>query len=64
LWGLGEGGGVTEKNYLYWGGVMGKNLITEGGSCNFLMTLQKIPPAPPFLVKNERSLRGAILEDI
>ena len=27
----------------------GKNLVTwgGGGSCNFLMTLQKIPPAPP-----------------
>ena len=39
-----KGGHV--KYYLYWRGVMGKNLVT-GGSCNFLMTLQKIPPAPP-----------------
>ena len=23
-----------------------KNLVAGGGSCNFLMTLQKIPPAP------------------
>ena len=41
---------------------MGKKLVTGGGSCNFLMTLQKIPPAPPppppYLVKNERSLRS------
>ena len=35
---------------------MGKNLVTGGGSCNFLMTLQKIPQAPPYLVRNERSL--------
>ena len=28
-------------------GSRGKNLVTGGGSCNFLMTLQKIPPAPP-----------------
>ena len=29
-------------------GGRGKNLVTGGGgSCNFLMTLQKIPPAPP-----------------
>ena len=48
-----EGGGhlkkVREKGghvkyYVYWRGVVGKKL---GGSCNFLMTLQKIPPAPP-----------------
>ena len=35
---------------------MGKNLVAWRGSCSLLMTLQKIPPAPPYLVKNERSL--------
>ena len=47
------------KNYLYWRGVVGKNLVTGGGSYNFLMILQKIPPAPPYLAKNERSLTPA-----
>ena len=45
------------KCYLHWRRGRGKNLVTGGGSCNFLMTLQKIPQAPPpYLVKNERSL--------
>ena len=55
-----EGGGhlkkIREKGghvkyYLYWRGVVGKNLVTGGGSCHFLMTLQKIPPALPTLKK-------------
>ena len=37
-------------------GSHGKKFSCLGGSCNFLMTLQKLPPAPPpYLVKNERS---------
>ena len=40
-------------------GGRGKKISCLGGSCSFLMTLQKIPPAPPYLVKNERSLKRA-----
>ena len=41
-------GGSRKISPLLEGGVVGKNLVTGGrGSCNFLMTLQKIPPAPP-----------------
>ena len=36
---------------------MGKNLLTEGGPCNFLTTVQK-SHQPPYLVKNERSLNS------
>ena len=45
---LGEGreGGHRKKITFIGGGVVRKNLVT-GGSCNFLLTLQKIPPAPP-----------------
>ena len=41
-----RGGGVTEKIYLYLGGVMEKNVMTGAGVMQFLMTVQKIPPAP------------------
>ena len=41
-----KGGHV--KYYLYWRGGRGKKIsYLGGGSCNFLMPLQKIPPAPP-----------------
>ena len=46
------------KYYLYWRGVVGKNLVTEG-----VMQLSNdtsknsTSPPPPYLVKNERSLR-------
>ena len=56
--GLEEGGGGHVKYYLYWRGSWEKISCLGGGgggSCNLLMTLQKIPPAPN-LVKNERSL--------
>ena len=46
FFGLGGGGGSPKKLLLLGGGgAHGKNLMT-GGSCNFLMTVQKIPPAP------------------
>ena len=35
---------------------MGKNLLTEGAPCNFLMTVQKSHQPPPLPRKNERSL--------
>ena len=41
-----EGGGVTEKIYLYLGGGMEKNVMTGAGVMQFLMTVQKITPAP------------------
>ena len=42
------GGLVTRKNLpLLGGGPMVKNLLTEGGPCNFLMTVKQIPPSPP-----------------
>ena len=50
------GGDVTEKNYLYLGGVHGKFFSDLGGSCNILMTVQKNSTSPLYLVKNERSL--------
>ena len=40
-----KGKGRSRKILPLLGGVVGKNLVI-GGSCNFLMTLQKIPPAP------------------
>ena len=51
-----KGKGGSRKIFPLLEGVVGKKLVTGGGSCNILMTLQKIPPAPPYLVKNERSL--------
>ena len=50
-----EKGGSRKILPLLEGG-RGKKFSYWGGSCNFLITLQKIPPAPPYLVKNERSL--------
>ena len=35
FFGVGEGGGVTEKNYLYWGGGHGKNFVNGGGHATF-----------------------------
>ena len=49
------GGGVTQKNLPLLGGAMGKNLLIEG-AMQLLNDSSKIPPAPPYLVKNERSL--------
>ena len=49
-------GGLSKKNKGKGGprkisplleGARGKKFSYWGGSCNFLMTLQKIPPAPP-----------------
>ena len=46
--------GVTEKIYLYLGGVMEKNLMTRGGVMEFFNDSSKNPTSPPYLVKNER----------
>ena len=42
-----EGGGGHAKKIGNWG----------GGLYNFQITLLQIPPAPPYPIKNERSLR-------
>ena len=41
------GGGQVEKNCMLGGG---------GGSYSFVVAINQIPPAPPMLIKNERSL--------
>ena len=56
---MGGGGWGTPKKFTFIEGGQGKKMMAEGGSCNFLMTVHKIPPAPPptHLVKDEQSLR-------
>ena len=53
-----RGGGGLPKKLLWWGGGgMRKKSEIGGGSYNFQITLLQIPPAPPYPIKNERSLR-------
>ena len=42
-----KGKGRSRKILPLLGGGRGKKFSYWGESCNFLMTLQKIPPAPP-----------------
>ena len=53
---LREKGGHVQY-YLYWRGGRGKNLIT-GGVMQLSNDTSKNSTSPPYLVKNERSLRG------
>ena len=48
--------GVHLKYYLYWRGVVGKNLVTGGGVMQLSNDNSKNSTSPPYLVKNERSL--------
>ena len=55
-----EGGGHQKKIVLLGGGggACGKKLHARGGSYSFVVAINQIPPAPPVLVKNERSLKS------
>ena len=48
--------GAHVKYYLYWRGVVGKNLVT-GGVMQLSNDTSKSSTSPLYLVKNERSLR-------
>ena len=52
----GGGGGHQKKIVLLGGGPCGKKLHARGGSYSFVVAINQIPPAPPLLIKNERSL--------
>ena len=41
---------------------MRKKSEIGGGSYNFQITLLQIPPAPPYPIENERSLRKTVLK--
>ena len=43
---------------------MRKNVVMGGGGMQLSNTLQKIPPAPPYLIKNERSLMTRMLAQV
>ena len=47
FWGDGGGGSPKKFSFIWGGGVMKKKFNDwGGGSCNFLVIVQKIPPAP------------------
>ena len=55
-------GGAFQKITLMRGGGMQKKSEIGGGSYNFQITLLQIPPAPPYRIENEQSLRKTVLK--